>query len=76
MRKTPEEDGFNEFGLFFRFIKNLGAGAFGKVILGEDLANSRRYAVKVLFKMHFLFFKCIATENEEQQTQIIDKCKY
>ena len=32
-KKTPEEDGFPEFNEHFKFIKNLGAGAFGKVVL-------------------------------------------
>ena len=34
---TPEEDGFIEFNNHFKFIKNLGAGGFGKVVLAEDL---------------------------------------
>jgi len=46
--KTPHEEGFTEFNDHFKFIRNLGAGAFGKVVLAEDLKNGRKYAVKVI----------------------------
>ena len=36
MDKTPEEDGFIKFNDYFRFVRNLGHGAFGKVVLAED----------------------------------------
>jgi len=35
--KTPEEEGFTEFNKHFRFIKCIGSGGFGKVVLAEDL---------------------------------------
>ena len=54
MEKTPEEDGFKEFNKYFKFIENLGAGGFGKVVLAEDLLTHRQYAVKV--RDNSLFF--------------------
>ena len=35
--KTPEEEGFVEFNDHFKFIKNINSGAFGKVVLAEDI---------------------------------------
>ena len=34
--KTPEEDGFPQFNKYFTFIKNIGSGGFGKVVLAKD----------------------------------------
>ena len=50
--KSPNEDGFLHFDKYFIFIKNLGAGRYGKVVLAEDPLTGRQYAVKVtpLFK--------------------------
>ncbi len=39
--RTPEEDGFAEFNKYFTFIRNLGAGGFGKVVLAEDLKTHK-----------------------------------
>ncbi len=39
--RTPEEDGFAEFNKYFSFIRNLGAGGFGKVVLAEDLKTHK-----------------------------------
>jgi hypothetical protein len=39
--KSPNEDGFPNFDNYFRFIKNLGAGRYGKVVLGEELSTAR-----------------------------------
>lgn len=36
-KKTPEEEGFSEFNNYFKFIKCIGSGGFGKVVLAEDL---------------------------------------
>jgi len=35
--KTPTEEGFLEFDKYFKFIKNIGSGGFGKVVYAEDL---------------------------------------
>lgn len=37
--KTPDEEGFEDFNKNFKFIKNISSGAFGKVVLAEDLEN-------------------------------------
>jgi len=52
--RTPEEDGFAEFNKYFTFVRNLGAGGFGKVVLAEDLLTHEQYAVKVNHQTHFL----------------------
>jgi serine/threonine protein kinase len=57
MEKSPKEDGFVEFNQYFKFVKNLGAGGFGKVVLAEDLLTQRQYAVKVLPTNNILMFK-------------------
>ena len=43
----PDQEGFAEFNQHFRFIRNLGAGGFGKVVLAEDLKTGKEVAVKV-----------------------------
>ena len=45
--KTPAEEGFTEFDKFFTFLRNLGAGGFGKVVLAKSLKDGKEYAVKV-----------------------------
>ncbi len=47
MDKSPEEDGFTKFNEYFLFIKNLGFGTFGKVVLAKDKVNGEIIAVKV-----------------------------
>jgi serine/threonine protein kinase len=46
--KTPEEDGFPQFNTYFTFIKNIGSGGFGKVVLARLNENKKTYAVKVI----------------------------
>ena len=48
--KTPEQDGFPQFNTYFKFIKNIGSGGFGKVVLARDNENNKTYAVKVAIK--------------------------
>jgi len=48
--KTPEEDGFPEFSNYFKFIKCIGSGGFGKVVLASDKVSGEEYAVKVFIK--------------------------
>ena len=50
IKKTPEEDGFPEFSQHFKFIKNIGIGAYGKVVYAEYLKDNKKYAVKVSIK--------------------------
>ena len=38
---SPQEDGFTEFNTHFKFIKCLGQGGFGKVVLAEDLETKQ-----------------------------------
>lgn len=45
--KPPLEDGFSEFSKHFTFIKNIGSGTFGKVVLATYKADGKNYAVKV-----------------------------
>ncbi len=51
--KTPEEEGFQNFTKHFKFIKNINSGAFGKVVLAEDLKDGKEYAVKVIPSPNF-----------------------
>ena len=53
--KTPEEDGFLKFNDYFTFIKNIGSGKFGKVVLAKDNETGKEYAVKVLFITNYLY---------------------
>jgi len=52
--KTPEEDGFLEFSKYFKLIKCIGGGGFGKVVLAVDLSNGETYAVKVKLPNNFI----------------------
>jgi len=54
--KTPEEEGFTEFNKHFRFIKCIGSGGFGKVVLAEDLITKEELAVKVFIYSYHLHF--------------------
>lgn len=36
-KNTPAQDGFKNFNKYFNFIKNIDNGAFGKVVLAEDI---------------------------------------
>jgi serine/threonine protein kinase len=53
MEKTPEEDGFTKFNNYFHFIRNLGHGSFGKVVLAEDKQLQEIVAVKVILGLSF-----------------------
>ncbi len=41
VNKTPEEDGFSEFSQYFRFIRNIGGGSYGKVVFAEYLKDGK-----------------------------------
>lgn len=69
--KTPEQEGFLAFSKYFKFVKNLGSGTFGKVVLATDIQTGEEVAVKVSFE--FPFYICIDDfENwNSKETEII-----
>ena len=40
-------EGFIHFNKFFHFVRNLGSGTFGKVVLANDIKTGKEIAVKV-----------------------------
>ncbi|KAJ1876760.1 Serine/threonine kinase, partial [Coemansia sp. RSA 486] len=62
MNQPPRKVGFNDF----KFIKVLGKGNFGKVMLSEEKSTSKLYAIKVL-KKEFI------VENDEFESTRSEK---
>ena len=72
--KAPEEDGFPEFNLYFSFIKNIGVGDFGKLVVAESLETKEKVVVKVTISSKTLIsLKCIRILDATHQSIIQDK---